>query len=184
MSWAFPRPGTLQGNWLGTFWMYLWCDSWVFPRYIVHVLTMYLQCPGSGNWGLPPVSGMLLYNWVKWQVSNLSGAHTWKHNMCIDSCIAFTGPFAALENCPRCGKPCYNLEILKKSNGKKKVYQKQCMTFPLGPQYQARSKDPCMAEKMFYQQDKTWELLTGGRPLFTQWVNQEFFEIFSTIYSA
>ena len=35
--------------------MYLWSTSWVFPRYIVHVLAMYLQCPGSGNWGLPPV---------------------------------------------------------------------------------------------------------------------------------
>ena len=29
---------------------------WVFPRYIVHVLTVYLQCPGSGNWYLSPVS--------------------------------------------------------------------------------------------------------------------------------
>ena len=82
--------------------------------------------------GCYPESGMLSYDWVKRRVSNLSGVHTWKHNMCIDSCTAFTGLFAALENCPWCGKPCYDPEILKKSNGKKKVHQKQCTTFVRG----------------------------------------------------
>ena len=106
-----------------------------------------------------PKSGMLSYDRVKRRVSNLSGVHTWKHDMCIDSCAAFTGPFATLENCPQCGKSRYDPEILKKSDGKKKVYRKQCTTFPLGPQYQARWKDPRMAEKMFYRRDKTRELL-------------------------
>ena len=64
MSWAFPALGTLQGNCLGTFWMYLWWTRWVFPRYIVHVLAVYLQCPGSGNWYLSPVFAPSVMRWT------------------------------------------------------------------------------------------------------------------------
>ena len=49
--WARNTARKLVGNILNVLMIY----SWVFPRYIVHVLAMYLQCPGSGNWGLPPV---------------------------------------------------------------------------------------------------------------------------------
>ena len=42
-----------------------------FPRYIVHVLTVYLQCPGSGNWGLPPVIGFEAKSSNAWLVAQL-----------------------------------------------------------------------------------------------------------------
>ena len=106
-----------------------------------------------------PESKMLSYDQVKRRATNLSGVITWKDDMCVDSCAAFTGPFAQLEECPRCYKPRYNQEELRKSNGKKKVPQKVFTTFPLGPQLQARWKSPQMAQQMFYRREKTRELL-------------------------
>jgi hypothetical protein len=106
-----------------------------------------------------PESKMLSYDQVKRRGSNLSGVVTWKGDMCVDSCAAFTGPFAHLEQCPRCGKSRYDEEELRKSHGKKKVPQKVFTTFPLGPQIQSRWKSPEMAQKMFYRRDKTRDLL-------------------------
>ena len=97
-----------------------------------------------------PDSEILSYDQVKQQVSHLSGVHTWKHDMHFNSCAAFTGPFSHLERCPLCHKHCYDLEDLRKSNGKKKVPWKVFTTFPLGPKLQARWRNPQMASKMSY----------------------------------
>ena len=105
-----------------------------------------------------PGTKVLSYDQVERRVSNLSGISTWQHDMCIDSCAGFTGPFATLEECPKCHKPRYDPRELEKSNGKKKVPQKTFTTFPLGPQLQARWKSPDMAQKMHYRRDKTEEI--------------------------
>ena len=106
-----------------------------------------------------PDSEMLSYDQVKRRVSKLSGVVTLKHDMCIDSCAAFTGPFAHLEDCPRCHKPRYDEEELRRSDGKKKVPRKVFTTFPIGPQLQARWSSPETARQMLYRQDKTRDLL-------------------------
>jgi hypothetical protein len=110
-----------------------------------------------------PGSKMLSYDQVKRRVSKISGVITWKHHMCVDSCVGFTGPFTDLEECPRCHKPRYDQDELKNSGGKKKVPRKVFTTFPLGPQLQARWKSPDMAQKMFYRRDKTQEELGRDR---------------------
>lgn len=110
-----------------------------------------------------PESKMLSYDQVKRRVSDISGVITWKHHMCFDSCIGFTGPFKDLEECPRCYQPRYDQDQLRKSDGKKKVPRKVFTTFPLGPQLQARWKSPEMAQKMFYRRDKTQEELGRER---------------------
>ena len=99
-----------------------------------------------------PESKMLSYDQVKHRVSDLSGLVTWKHDMCVNSCIGFTGPYAHLEECPqpRCHEHCYDQHELRKSGGKKKVPQKTFTTFALGPQLQAHWKNPQMAHNMFY----------------------------------
>ena len=79
--------------------------------------------------------------------------------MCINSCAAFTGPFAHLERCPLCCEHRYDQERLRKSNGKNKIPRKVFTTFPLGPQLQARWRNAQMAEKMRYRRHKTRELL-------------------------
>ena len=106
-----------------------------------------------------PDSGMLSYDQVKRRVSDLSGVVTLKHDMCVDSHVAFTGPFAHLEQCPRCGQSRYDEAKLAKSGGKKKVPRKVFTTFPIGPQLQARWRSPEMAQKMQYRRHKTRDIL-------------------------
>ena len=66
-----------------------------------------------------PGSNILSYNQVKRRVSELSGVVTWKHDMCINSCAGFTGPFASLESCPNpdCSEYRYDQEQLRRSGG-------------------------------------------------------------------
>ena len=106
-----------------------------------------------------PDSEMLSYDQVKRKVTDLSGVITWKHHMCIDTCAAFTGPFADMEECPLCFKPRYDQDELRRSKGKKKVPQKVFTTFPLGPQLQSRWRSPEIAQAMHYRREKTRELL-------------------------
>jgi len=76
---------------------------------------------------------VLSYDQVKRRVSNLSGVSTRQHDMCTDSCVGFTGPFAHLEDCHRCHGPRYDPHKLGKSNNKNKVPQKSFITFYIGP---------------------------------------------------
>ena len=105
----------------------------------------------------PDIKIFSLYQ-VERRAQNLSGIVTWEHHMCAKSCVGFTGPFANLELCPRCGEPRYKQKELEESGGENKVPRKVFTTFPVGPQLQARWKDPNMAKDMFYQWEKTQEL--------------------------
>ena len=105
-----------------------------------------------------PEVKMLSYDQVKRRVSSLSGVLTWQHDMCVDSCVGFTGPYARLEECPRCQQPRYDPEKLAKSNGRTKVPQKSFTTFPIGPQLQSRWKNLRMAQKMHYRRKKTEDI--------------------------
>ena len=110
-------------------------------------------------------SNMLSYDQVKRRVSNLSGIVTWKHDMCFNTCIGFTGPFAELVDCPYCHEPRYDQRELKDSGGNRKVPRKSFTTFPLGPQIQARWRNPQMAQKMSYRRKKTQEELSCNRDM-------------------
>jgi hypothetical protein len=46
---------------------------------------------------------LLSYYQVEQRAKDLSGLITWEHHMCSNPCVGFTGPYAALEDCPRCG---------------------------------------------------------------------------------
>ena len=107
---------------------------------------------------LDPNIPTLSYDQVKRRVRNLSGVVTWEHDMCIGGCVGYTGPFADLENCPDCGEPRFDQKKLEESNGLNKVPQKVFTTFPVGPQLQARWKNPKTAQKMSYLWRKTEEL--------------------------
>ena len=106
-----------------------------------------------------PEVKMLSYDQVKRKVSSLSGVVTWQHDMCVDSCVGFTGPHARLEECPRCQEPRYDPEKLERSNGRTKVPRKSFTTFPIGPQLQSRWKSPGMAQQMHYRRNKTKDTL-------------------------
>lgn len=97
---------------------------------------------------------MLSYYRVERKAQQLSGVVTWEHDMCVKSCVGFTGPFEHLDRCPDCGAPRYDQD---EPTGKK-LPQKVFTTFPIGPQLQARWKNPEMAKKMHYRWEKTQDL--------------------------
>ncbi|KAF9535164.1 hypothetical protein CPB83DRAFT_730467, partial [Crepidotus variabilis] len=74
---------------------------------------------------------------VQKTIANLTGIFPIIHDMCPQSCLAYTGPFLADELCSTCREPRYNQYMLRVSNGKKRVSRQRFYTMPLGPQLQA-----------------------------------------------
>ncbi|KAJ3831073.1 hypothetical protein F5878DRAFT_507534, partial [Lentinula raphanica] len=54
-----------------------------------------------------PDSDILTFYKVKKLVVSLSGVQSVYRDMCINSCVGFTGPFSELEVCPYCGEDRY-----------------------------------------------------------------------------
>ena len=52
-----------------------------------------------------PGTDLLSYYRVKCLVADLSSVELIVHDMCVNSCMAFTGPFLELESCPMCSEP-------------------------------------------------------------------------------
>jgi hypothetical protein len=96
-----------------------------------------------------PDSGMLTYYKVKQLVSDLSGVVPILTNMCINSCVGYTGPFTELTCCPMCGQDRYEPETVPL------VPRKRFYTIPIGPQLQALWHNPEGAVRMGYRQKYT-----------------------------
>lgn len=96
-----------------------------------------------------PDSEMLTYHKVKRLVADLSGVVPIRSDMCINSCVGYTGPFADLECCPMCGQERYDPLHAGK------VARKQFHTIPVGPQLQALWRTPEGADRMGYRREYT-----------------------------
>lgn len=70
--------------------------------------------------------------------------------MCINSCTAFTGPYAELDSCPYCGT-----SRLDDKSKPRQVFH----TIPLGPQLQALWRSPETADALKYRDRQTQEIL-------------------------
>ena len=103
-----------------------------------------------------PESAVLSYYSVKKLVSDISGVVSVSDDMCINSCHAFTGPFAHLDSCSICGELRYDPHQLLL--GKKVPCQKQC-TILLGPQLQACRRSEQGSSDMSYLGQKMTEVL-------------------------
>ncbi|EJF55587.1 hypothetical protein DICSQDRAFT_42459, partial [Dichomitus squalens LYAD-421 SS1] len=77
-------------------------------------------------------------------VQDLSGVVPIVTDMCSETCVAYTGPFAHLERCPydSCGAPRYE------TRGNKRVARRTFQTHPLGPQVQALYRSRHCAKRM------------------------------------
>jgi hypothetical protein len=75
-----------------------------------------------------PEDEICTYDQAKHLVRHLSGIVPLAHDMCINTCIAYTGPFSDLEMCPYCNTPCYDPVVLEKSGGQKKTAQREFHT--------------------------------------------------------
>ncbi|TFY51285.1 hypothetical protein EVG20_g11072, partial [Dentipellis fragilis] len=106
---------------------------------------------------------LLSFHQVKSQIAELSGVVPIIHHMCVNTCVAFTGPFADLDRCPMCQEPRYDQHKLRTSRGRVKSPRQVFHTMPLGPQLQARRRHPEMAEKMQHRDRRVQEILAAGR---------------------
>ncbi|KAJ3558416.1 hypothetical protein NM688_g939 [Phlebia brevispora] len=96
---------------------------------------------------------MLSYEQVKHLVQDISGVTPIYADMCINSCIGFTGPYANVDRCALCGHERYEKRSLNlNSCRKEKVPRRQFLTVPVGPQLQALYRTPEGAEAMTYRQ--------------------------------
>jgi hypothetical protein len=70
-------------------------------------------------------------------VSEITGIESVVHDMCVNSCIVYTGPFLNLEACPMCSEPRYDQFRIQSSRGKERIARQEFHTIPVGPQLQA-----------------------------------------------
>jgi len=71
---------------------------------------------------------------LKRKIAAITGIVPMVHNMCINSCVGYTGPFADLTHCPTCGTSHYDPLKFNASNGEIRIPQQTFCTIPLGPQ--------------------------------------------------
>ncbi|KAJ7022701.1 hypothetical protein C8F04DRAFT_922329, partial [Mycena alexandri] len=84
-----------------------------------------------------PDCEMLSHHLVKEKIIELTGVVSIVHDMCINSCVAFTGPRANADACTECGASRWDPQRLADSGGATKVARQTFHTIPLGPQLQA-----------------------------------------------
>ncbi|KAI0349079.1 hypothetical protein OH77DRAFT_1499673 [Trametes cingulata] len=97
-------------------------------------------------------------------VTELTGVVGIKTDMCPRSCLAYSGPFADLEECPLCPER----EPRYKMSGTQRVPRLTFQTFPFGPQAQTQYLSPENARDVEWRRETTQELLDsllGGSPL-------------------
>ena len=118
------------------------------------VIAAHIKC-------LPEAKGRLLsYDQIKRRVKKLTGIIPLYDDMCVNSCMAFTGPYKDLDTCLKCPEPRYDPTLLHSSNGSIKKPRKSTTTIPIGPQIQALRSHRLSAEKMSYRQQVTDILLS------------------------
>ncbi|KAI0370817.1 hypothetical protein BV20DRAFT_943688 [Pilatotrama ljubarskyi] len=105
-----------------------------------------------------PEDDILSLYQVKKKIAELTGVCALTHDMCPRSCMAYTGPWAELEECKFCPEPRFDQTLLKQQRPVKKA-RRQFDTYPLGPQIQARYRSPEGAEDMRYRPTRMVEVL-------------------------
>jgi hypothetical protein len=91
------------------------------------------------------------YSQIKSRIVEITGVESTEHDMCIKSCLAYTGPFTELSACPECGESRYD-SVTKKT-------RQTFHTMLLGPQLQALWRDRESAERMLYRRRITAMIL-------------------------
>ena len=87
------------------------------------------------------------FDQIKRIVAEITGVVPIVHHMCVNSCIAFTGPFSELDKCPYCNEDRYDSNT--------NAARQELHTIPLGPQLQSLFRDPKGAESMSYRRRET-----------------------------
>ncbi|CDO73553.1 hypothetical protein BN946_scf185014.g23 [Trametes cinnabarina] len=97
-----------------------------------------------------PDLALLSYHQVKRKVELLTGIVPIINDMCINSCVGFTGPYAHLDKCPKCLQPRYDELREGTKRGSERKPRKQFYTMALGQEIQAVFRTPEGSESMAY----------------------------------
>ena len=117
-------------------------------------------------------ANLLSYDNACKKMASLTGVSSLETDMCPETCLAFTGPFAELNECPECGSPRYH----KKGRGRKRPLR-VFHTIPIGPLLQALWSSEESAKRMKYRAEETQRLFAslsknGGRiPVYEDYIH-------------
>ena len=73
--------------------------------------------------------------------------------MCVNTCLAYTGPFSEDETCHYCAEPRY--EPIAQPRQKKKIARQQFYTFPVGYQLQGQCRTVIGSQNLEHRQRET-----------------------------
>ena len=104
-----------------------------------------------------PDNPFLSFDQMKRRVEQISGVVPITHDMCPNSCAAFTGPFRDLAECPVCSASRYN--HTQPGQSSTLVLRCQFITIPIGPVLQAMHRSPENAKLMQYRAERTKAIL-------------------------
>ena len=107
-----------------------------------------------------PGTDLPSYYKAKRLVADLSGVEPLVHDMCVNSCIAYTGPFLESESCLVCSQPWYDQFRLQASNGKDRTPRQEFHTIPIGPQIQVLYRAPETAVHAHYLRQERSRVLS------------------------
>ena len=121
-------------------------------------IDMYLGNPSEATYEINrkaflrrlPEANVPSYYRIRRLVAELTGIESVMHHMCINSCVAYTGPFMDLDACPMCSEPRYDQFRLESSRGMDRVPRQEFHTIPIGPQLQALYREPQSALDAHY----------------------------------
>jgi hypothetical protein len=85
--------------------------------------------------GCYPESTMLSFDQVRNRLKKITGIIPLHFDMCVNTCLAYTGVFAPLTVCPFCGERRY--EKQHPDVGDPQIPRRQFVSLPIGPQLQA-----------------------------------------------
>lgn len=97
-----------------------------------------------------PGTLILSHYQVKMRLDEITGVMPIMRDMCVNSCLSFTGPFAHLQACPVCNQDRFNVLDC--------APRQRHMTLPISTQMQALFRSPSSADAMQYRRQYTAQI--------------------------
>ena len=143
-------------------------DQPELDKYMRLAIKLYLGNPSDKTYEINraavlecfPEADLPTYYRTRRMVADLTGIESVVHHMCINSCIAYTGPFADLESCPMCSESRYDNIRLEASSGAKRIARQEFHTVLIGPQLQALYRNPESASHAHYLREERARVLS------------------------
>ncbi|KIK13056.1 hypothetical protein PISMIDRAFT_119622 [Pisolithus microcarpus 441] len=85
----------------------------------------------------PKFDCILTFHNIEKSIPSYTRVISIEHDMCHNTCMAFTGPFSQLEACPTCNMSCWKQERLQGTHRRSRVAAQTFTTIPISPQLQA-----------------------------------------------